>query len=79
MIELTPEQELEALAALEAKEARTRMLNIKVKPGAIERNCSTKAACDTTAQEVNEPPVVLKSKSKLTFLERILAVCKASN
>jgi hypothetical protein len=79
MIDLTPEQELEALAALEAKEARTRTLNIKVKPGAIERNCSTKAACDTTAPEVKELPVVLKPETKPTFLERILAVCKASN
>ena len=79
MIELTPEQEKEALAALEAKEALTRTLKIKVKPGAIERNCSSKAACDTTAQEVKKLPVELKPKSKPTFLERILEACKASN
>ena len=43
MIELTPEQEAAALAALVAKEACTKEQVIRVKPGAIDRNSAAEA------------------------------------
>jgi hypothetical protein len=62
MIELTPEQDAAALAALEAKEACTKAQVIKVKPGAIERNSNPETPCVVDAPVVD----IAEAKSKKT-------------
>ena len=57
MIDLTPEQEAAAHAALDEKEARTKAQVIQVKPGAIERNGSIEAAhCTIKPTPVADTP-----------------------
>ena len=77
---LTPEQEAKALAALEAKEARTLAQVIPVKKGAIDRNSISESINDATGaglsaevdQTVVAPVVIPHSGLSAKILQFLL-------